>query len=75
MARITCPRITCRSHDCTPVGAKNGYKTGKGLIGGAAGGLLLGPIGAVAGLASGINGKKNVKFVCNKCGKVFEAKI
>ena len=75
MARVTCPRITCRSHDCTPVGAKKGYKTGKGLVGGVAGQILLGPIGAVVGLASGVNGKKSVKFVCNKCGKVFTAKI
>ena len=75
MARITCPPITCRSHDCTPVTESKRYKTGKGLVGGVAGGLLLGPIGAAAGLASGMNGRKKVKFVCNKCGKIFEASL
>lgn len=75
MARITCPRITCRSHDCTPVAEKKKYGVGKGIVGGAAGAALLGPVGLLAGAASGFNGKKKVKMMCNKCGKIFEVKL
>lgn len=75
MAKIKCPSITCRSSNCTPITANKKYKAGKGIVGGFVGGALLGPVGAVAGLATGVNGKRKVKFVCNNCGKVFEVKV
>lgn len=75
MARVVCPGFLCFSTDCTPLTESKRYKTGKGIAGGLIGGSLLGPVGAVAGLASGMNGKKKVKFVCNKCGKIFEVKV
>lgn len=75
MAKIRCPSITCRSTDCTPLTEKNKYKTGKGLVAGAAGAVVLGPVGLLAGAASGFSGKKKIKFMCNKCGKVFEVKV
>lgn len=74
MAKVRCPRITCRSTDCTPITEKKKYKTGKGILGGVVG-AALGPVGLVAGAASGLNGKKKIKFMCNKCGHVFEMKI
>lgn len=75
MAKIKCPNIACRSTLCTPLVEKNKYKTGKGLVGGAVGAVALGPVGLLAGAASGFSGKKKVKFMCNKCGKVFEVKV
>lgn len=75
MSRIRCPRLTCKSTECIPLTEKKRYKTGKGLVGGAIGAVTLGPVGLVAGAASGLNGKKKVKMVCTKCGKVFEVKV
>jgi len=75
MARIKCPRITCRSTNCVPVAQDKKYKAGKGLLGAAAGGMLLGPVGAVAGAGIGLNGKRKTKFVCQNCGKIFEVKL
>ena len=75
MARVRCPKITCRSTECTPITEKNRYKTGKGIVGGAVGAFALGPVGLLAGAASGFSGKKKVKFMCNKCGTIFEVKI
>ena len=76
MAKIKCPSITCRSTGCTPlVETGKKYKAGKGIVGGAVGAVALGPVGLLAGAATGFNGKKKVKMMCNKCGKVFEAKL
>ena len=75
MARIKCPRITCRSTNCVPVSQKKKYKASKGLFGAAIGGAVLGPIGAMAGAGTGLNGKRKTKFVCQDCGKVFEIKL
>lgn len=75
MAKVKCSNIFCRSTDVVPVSSKKNFKKGKGLIGGAAGAALLGPIGGAVGVATGFNGKKKVKFVCQKCGKVFEVKM
>ncbi len=75
MSKIRCPSITCRSTECTPLTEKNKYKAGKGLVAGTAGAFLLGPVGLLAGAASGFSGKKKIKFMCNKCGKVFEVKV
>ena len=73
--RIKCPGLFCRSRDCQPITEGKKYKTGKGIVGGAIGTVALGPLGAAAGLASGLNGKKKVKFMCNKCGRVFTVKV
>ena len=75
MAKVRCPKITCRSTDCTPLTEKNKYKAGKGLAAGAARAIVLGPVGLLAGAASGFSGKKKIKFMCNKCGHIFEMKI
>ena len=75
MAKVRCPALGCRSTDCTPLTEKNKYKAGKGIVGGAVGAVALGPVGLLAGAASGFSGKKKIKFMCNKCGKVFEMKI
>ena len=75
MAKVRCPRITCRSTDCTPLTEKNKYKAGKGIAAGAVGAAALGPVGLLAGAASGVSGKKKIKFMCNKCGQIFEMKI
>lgn len=73
--RVRCPYWFCWSKDVVPVTTDKAFKTGKGLIGGAIGAAALGPIGAVAGVATGFNGKKKVKFRCNKCGRIFKAKV
>ena len=75
MARIKCPALGCGSHDCTPLTEGKRYKAGKGAVGGVIGAFALGPVGALAGAATGFNGRKKVKFMCNKCGKVFEVKL
>ena len=50
---------------------------GKALTGGLLGAAVGGPIGsAIGGTMNGIKGKNGkTKFVCSKCGKVFEKKI
>lgn len=76
MGKIRCPSITCRSTNCTPLAeSSKKYKAGKGVVGGAVGAFALGPVGLIAGAATGLNGKKKVKMMCNKCGKVFEINI
>ncbi len=75
MAKIKCPAWGCGSTNVVPVSAKKNFKKGKGLIGGAIGVAVAGPIGGMVGVGTGFNGKKKVKFICQDCGKVFEAKI
>ena len=75
MAKIKCPSIMCGSKECIPITESKKYKAGKGIVGGAVGAVTLGPVGLLAGAASGFNGKKKVKFMCTKCGKVFEVKV
>ena len=75
MAKIKCPAWGCGSTNVVPVSSKKNFKAGKGLIGGAIGAAAFGPLGGAVGLASGLNGKKKVKFVCQDCGKVFEVKM
>lgn len=75
MARVKCPSPFCGSTNCTPITESKRYKAGKGAVGGVIGALALGPIGAAAGVAAGFNGKRKVKFMCNKCGKIFEVKV
>ena len=63
------------STSCVPVAQSKRYKPFKGLIGGAIGGYFFGPVGALAGVGTGFNGKGKIKFVCQSCGKVFVKKI
>lgn len=73
--RITCPSIFCKSTNVVPVSTKTKFSFGKAAVGGAIGSLF-NPLGTVIGAATGINGKHGkTKFVCQKCGKVFEAKV
>lgn len=58
-----------------PVDTKKKFSFGKALVGNTVGGLF-GPVGAVVGTATGIKGKNGkTKFVCSKCGNVWEKKI
>lgn len=75
MAKVRCPKITCRSTDCTPITEKKKYSVGKGIVGGAIGTLAAGPVFGIVGAASGLNGKKTVKMMCNKCGNIFTIKV
>ena len=75
MAKIRCPKLTCRSTDCTPLVEKKKYKVGRGILGATAGSLIAGPVFGVVGAATGLNGKKTVKMMCNKCGNVFTVKL
>ncbi len=58
MAKIKCPRLTCRSTNVEPVTTKKKMSFGKAAVGG----LLLGPLGAAAGL------------YCKDCEHTFEVK-
>ena len=73
--KIQCPNWKCKSVECVPVSDGKKYSAGKGIVGGAIGASLLGPVGLIAGAASGFNRHKKVKFMCTKCGTVFEEKI
>ena len=73
--QIMCPRWSCDGVGI-PVDTKKKFSFGKALVGNTVGGFLIGPAGAVIGTATGIKGKNGkTKFVCSKCGKVFEKKI
>ena len=76
MARkIKCPRFGCNGIGY-PVSTNKKFSVGKAVVGNTIGGLLAGGLGAVVGTAAGINGKNGkTTFVCNKCGRTFQAKI
>ena len=67
--KIRCPRLTCRSMNVEPISTKKKLSLGKALVGG----VLLGGIGAAAGLGAGKNGKTT--FYCKDCGHTFEVKL
>lgn len=72
--KIKCPK--CGSIEYQIVGTKKKFSVGKALVGNVLGGVVLGPVGALAGTFSGVHGKDGkTKFVCNKCGKIWEQKI
>lgn len=72
---VRCPGIFCGSTNVMPVSTKTKFSLGKAAVGGAVGSLI-NPLGTAVGIASGINGKRGkTKFVCQKCGKVFEIKL
>jgi hypothetical protein len=75
MAKVKCPGFFCGSTNVVPVSTKNNFKVGKALVGNTIGFALGGPVGGIIGAATGFNGKKKVKFVCQDCGKVFEVNM
>ena len=59
----------------TTISTKTKFSFGKAAVGGAIGSLF-NPLGTAVGIATGINGKHGkTKFICQKCGKVFERKV
>ena len=74
--KIYCTNWGCGSSDVTPIDTKKKFSAGKALVGNTVGGLFFGPVGAIVGAATGINGKNGkTTFYCNKCGRTFEVKI
>lgn len=72
--KIKCPR--CRSLNFSLIDTKKKFSYGKAIVGNTIGGLLAGAVGAIIGVAAGINGKNGkTKFVCHNCGKVWEQKV
>lgn len=72
---VKCPSWTCDGIG-VPIDTKKKFSFGKSIVGNTVGGILGGPVGAVVGAATGIKGKNGkTKFVCSKCGRVFEKKI
>lgn len=59
--KIKCPALFCGSHDVSLIGGKT--KTS----------LNLNPLHPLTLTKTKAKGKQ--KFVCNKCGKVFEVKL
>ena len=75
MSTIRCPKWTCDGVGI-PIDTKKKFSFGKAIVGNTVGGLLFGPVGAVVGAGTGINGKNGqTKFICQKCGFVFEKKV
>ena len=73
---VKCPCWGCDGIG-VPVDTKKKFSVGKSLTGGLLGYAVGGPIGsAIGGTMNGIKGKSGkTKFVCSKCGKVFEKRI
>lgn len=73
---IKCPNWNCGSTNVCPIDTKKKFSVGKMLVGNTVGALAFGPVGGLVGAATGIKGKNGkTKFVCQKCGRVFEKKI
>lgn len=73
--KIYCSNIFCNSTNLVPVSSKKKFSLGKAVVGGTIG-TLFNPLGTAVGIATGINGKQGkTKFICQKCGKVFERKV
>lgn len=72
--KLKCPY--CSGKDLLLIENKKKFSVSKSLIGNTVGGIIGGPVGAIVGAFAGVNGKDGkTKFVCQKCGKVFEKKI
>lgn len=72
--KIKCPK--CSSVEYQVIDTKKKFSVGKSLAGNTVGGLVFGPVGAIVGAATGIQGKNGkTKFVCSHCGKVWEQKV
>ena len=75
MASVKCPIWGCGDIGIT-ADTKKKFSFGKAIVGNTVGYALGGPVGGIVGAATGIKGKNGkTKFVCSKCGKVFEKKI
>lgn len=72
--RIKCPSLFCKSTEFEVLTESKKYDIGKGVVGAAVGGFIFAPA-AIVGAAAGFNGKKKVKVMCKKCGRVFEVKL
>ena len=72
---IKCPRFGCDGVG-VPADTKKKFSFGKAIVGNTVGFALGGSVGGIVGAATGVKGKNGkTKFVCSKCGKVFEKKI
>ena len=72
--KIKCPK--CRSIEYQIFGTNKKFSLGKAFVGNVVGGLVLGPVGALAGTLNGVNGKNGkTKFVCNQCGHIWQQKV
>lgn len=72
---VICPRFRCGGVG-VPADTKKKFSFGKAIVGNTVGALVAGPAGAIVGTAAGLKGKNGkTKFVCSKCGLVFEKKI
>ena len=75
MASVKCPILVCGGIGM-PADTKKKFSFGKAIVCNTVWYALGGPVCGIVGAATGIkckNGK--TKFVCSKCGKVFEKKI
>lgn len=73
--KIKCPHWGCNGVGI-PIDTEKKFSFTKGIVGGVVGSVLGGPAGEIIGVATGINGKNGkTKFVCSKCGKVWEEKV
>jgi len=69
-----CPKWGCNGIGM-PIDTKKKFSWGKAIVGSTVG-LAFGPVGEIIGAATGIKGKNGkTKFVCQKCGKIFERKV
>ena len=72
---VKCPRLGCNGVGI-PIDTEKKFSFGKAIVGNTVGLALGDPVGGIAGAATGIKGKNGkTKFVCSKCGKVFEKKV
>lgn len=72
---IKCPKWGCDGIGM-PADTKKKFSFTKSIVGNTVGFALGGPVGGIVGAATGIKGKNGkTKFVCIKCGNVFEKKI
>lgn len=75
MSKIKCPRWGCNGVGI-PIDTKKKFSFTKSIVGNIVGYTLGGPVGGIVGAGTGIKGKNGkTKFVCSKCGKVFEKKV
>lgn len=75
MSKTKCPKFLCDGVGIPAVTDKK-FSAKKAIVGNAVGGLLFGPVGAIAGACTGVNGKNGkTTMVCNKCGNTWTTKL
>lgn len=75
MKKARCPKWGCNGIG-VPVETEKKFSFTKGVLGTALGAIAFGGVGAAIGATTGVGGKNGkTKFICNKCGRVFEKKI